>query len=124
MGNVIIIAVIALIIILAVRSSMKHMKGEGGCCGGGESTSFNEEEKKLDGPVIGIKTLKIEGMHCDNCKNRIERGINRIDGASCRVDFKKKTAEVSYDRELDDDQLRSTVKFLDFSVTEITDRKL
>ncbi len=33
MGNIIVIVVIVVIAFFAVRSSMKHFKGEGGCCG-------------------------------------------------------------------------------------------
>ena len=29
-------------------------------------------------------------MHCENCKNSIERSVNIIDGASCQVNLKKK----------------------------------
>ena len=35
MGTAIIIGILAIIVVIAVISSVKHMKGEGGCCGGG-----------------------------------------------------------------------------------------
>ena len=35
MGTAIIIGILAVIVVIAVISSVKHMKGEGGCCGGG-----------------------------------------------------------------------------------------
>ena len=40
MGTAIIIGILAIIVVIAVISSVKHMKGEGGfCCGGGDTVS-------------------------------------------------------------------------------------
>ena len=117
-ATIIIIAIVAVVVFFAIRSSMKHMKGEGGCCGGGTET-FQEEKKELQNPVIGKKIVHIEGMHCDNCKNSVERHVNKMDGASCVVDLKKKLAVVSYDREIDENRLRKVIELLDFTVTGI-----
>ena len=38
MGTAIIIGILAVIVVIAGISSVKHMKGEGGCCGGGGDT--------------------------------------------------------------------------------------
>ena len=115
----VIIAVIAVIVFFAVRSTAKHMKGQGGCCGGGEEISAAEDTKVLENPVIGQKVVHIEGMHCENCKNSVERHVNKLEGASCKVDLKKKSATVSYDRPLDDARLRKVIELLDFTVTGI-----
>ena len=117
MGNVIIVAVLALIIIIAVKSSLRHLKGEGSCCGGG--STIKEPDKKLSGTIINTKVFRIEGMHCENCKNSVERHVNKMDGASCVVDLKKKLAVVSYDREIDENRLRKVIELLDFTVTGI-----
>ena len=112
MGTAIIIGILAIIVVIAVISSVKHMKGEGGCCGGGGDT-VAEEKKTLDNPVIAVKTVDIEGMHCENCKNS-------IDGASCQVNLKKKQATIEVDREIDDADIRIAIERLDFKVTGIT----
>mgnify|MGYP000009440334 FL=1 len=119
MGTAIIIGILAIIVVIAVISSVKHMKGEGGCCGGGGDT-VAEEKKILDNPVIAVKTVDIEGMHCENCKNSIERSVNKIDGASCQVNLKKKQATIEVDREIDDADIRIAIERLDFKVTGIT----
>ena len=64
MGNVIIVAVLAVILIIALKGSIKHLKGEGGCCGGG--STIKEPDKKLSGTVINTKVFKIDGMHCES----------------------------------------------------------
>ncbi len=115
MGTIIVVAIIVVIAFFAARSSFKHFKGEGGCCGGGGG-SIIEEEKKLDGPKLGEVTVKIEGMHCENCKNRVERAINRIEGASAKVNLKKKVAVVSYDREISDDDLKRVIAEQEYKI--------
>ncbi len=70
------------------KSGIQHGKGEGGCCGGGGS--IKDDKKVLTGDIIATKIVTIDGMHCENCKNSIEHQINRIDGASCEVNLKRK----------------------------------
>ena len=118
MGTVIVVAVLVVIAFFAIRSSRKHMKGEGGCCGGGGDT-IAEPPKELEGHVLGKKIVHIQGMHCENCKNSVERSVNRLDGAACRVDLRRNLAEVSYDRPLDENALRFAIERLDFQVTGI-----
>ena len=102
--------------LLAIPSSIKHFKGQGGCCGGGNTV---KEHKKLDAPKIGEKEILIEGMHCENCKNSVERAVNNIDGAVCKVNLKKKRAKVSYSKEISDEILRETIENVGFEVKEI-----
>ena len=111
-----IVAILVIIVVFALRGSLKHLKGNGG-------GALAEPEKKLDGPILGKKTIQIEGMHCENCKNSVERAINRIDGASCQVNLKRNTAVVSYDRELADESLRQAIEWLEFKVTGIRDEE-
>ena len=124
MGTAIVVVILVLCIGFAIMQSIKHMKGEGGCCGGGEMSEASTEKKKLENPAIGKKVISIEGMTCDHCKNSVERSINRIEGASGTVNLKKNIAEVEYDREIDDDVLRIAVERLDYKVVSITDQKI
>lgn len=116
MDNIIIIAVILVVIVLALLRTKNHFKG-GGCCGSG-STSVRSH-KKLTEPKIGERVLTVEGMHCENCQNRVEHALNRMDGVVCRVNLRKKTATVSYSREVSAETLKKTVEDLGYQVTEI-----
>ena len=100
MGTAIIIVVLVIIVIFAVKSGIK-------------------DKKVLAGDIIATKLVTIEGMHCDNCKNSIEHQINRIDGAACEVNLKKKTAAIQLDKPVDDDLIRRTIERLDFKVVDI-----
>lgn len=113
-------AVIVVILLLALTAGVlrmkKHFKG-GGCCGSGGGTI--REKKTLTGPKLGEKVLTVEGMHCENCEARVENALNRLDGVLCRASWKKKTAVVSYSKEVPDALLRETVEALGYTVTEI-----
>lgn len=115
MGTFLVGGILLAIVVIAIVQSISHMKGEGGCCGGG--SEVKSEKKKLEGPVVSRKILSIEGMHCDNCKNRVEKQINSIDGAAAKVNLRKKQAVVTMDREIPEEQLIAAVEFVDFKVT-------
>lgn len=121
MGNVIVVVVLVVIVIFAVKSSAKHFRGEGGCCGGGRDSVSKSEipVKKLEGEKLGEKIVSISGMHCDHCVAQVTKAINRIDGAAAQVNLKKKRAVVSYDREIDDAEIRKAVEAEGFQVTGI-----
>ena len=84
MVNAIITLILVIVLIFATKSSIKHFKGEGACCGGGSGTvkRSKPKKKKLNGPVIAHYTIEISGMHCQNCVNGVTRAINAIDGAA------------------------------------------
>ena len=116
-STLIVLLVVIIIAAFATKSSLGHFKGEGGCCGGGET--ILPDEKELAGTKIGEKTVHIEGMHCENCKNRVERAINRIDGAVGKVNLKKNIAVVSFEREISDEEIRKAVEEQDYRVLSI-----
>ena len=55
MVDIIILLIVLVIIIFAVKGTIKHFKGEGACCGGGSKGLIKTEEKKLQHPKIGEK---------------------------------------------------------------------
>ena len=120
MPDIIVILVIAVFVLLGVRSTIKHFKGEGACCGGGGgSIVLDIPDKKLDNPVLGKKVLKISGMHCEHCVKAVTEAINKVNGASAKVNLSENEAVVSYDRELDEEQLRRIVKDAGYRVVSI-----
>lgn len=118
MINVFIIIFLVIILFFALRGSIKHLLGQGSCCGGGNST-VKEADKKLNGPIIKTKIFKIDGMHCENCTNRVKRAINRIDGVSAKLSLRKKQAVVQYEKEVADEVLTSEIEGLGYKVIEI-----
>ena len=44
--------------------------------------------------------LKIEGMHCAGCSNRLEKILNNVDGVeSAKVRLEEKSADIKYNEE-------------------------
>lgn len=120
MGNVIIAVILIVVVVLAGKGTIKHLKGEGGCCGDG--SSIKEPDKKLTGPVVKTKVFKIDGMHCENCTDRVKRAVNRIDGVSAKVNLRKKEAVIEYERDVDDAKIVNTIESLDYKVVSVSDR--
>lgn len=116
MGNVIILAILLVMVVLALNSGRKHFKGSGGCCGGGGE---ERPHKKLEEPAVGQRVLSVEGMHCESCQARIEKAIDRLDGVVCKTNLHKKTATVTFSQPVSDDTLKEIVERLGYRVTEI-----
>ena len=120
MTDIIIVLIVVVLLGLALKGSVKHFKGEGACCGGGGgSISVDVPQKTLENPILGKKTVKISGMHCEHCVKAVTEAIDKIDGAAAKVDLSRNEAVVSYDRELDDEILRRTVRDAGYRVASI-----
>lgn len=61
----------------------------------------------------------MEGLHCKNCKNSVEKAINNIEGAAAKVNLKEQTAEVVLENDVADEVLRAAVEKAGFRVARI-----
>lgn len=116
MENMIIVLVLCVVAVLAIGSTVKHFQGKGACCGGGGGSVHSQKRIKN---VVARKTIVVEGMMCENCRNRVEWAINDLQGAVAKVDLKKKTAVVSMNREINDNVLREAIEKAGYTVVEI-----
>lgn len=125
MVNAIILVILIVLFVFAVKHSIKHFKGEGACCGGGSGTVKTEKpkKKKLAGPVVGKRTIKISGMHCQNCVNSVTGALNGIDGVVAKVSLHDNSAEVLLDRVVDEEDLKRAVEEAGFQVVSITSQR-
>ena len=112
MENFIIIAVVAVVVVLAVRASVKHFRGEGGCCGGG---AYKARPRRLS-HVADTKTFRVEGMHCQNCVNRVMEAVNALEGVSATVRLKQGRLTVSADHAIDEGAIRRAVEQAGYTV--------
>lgn len=120
MTTVIAVIVIVVILAFALKGSIKHMKGEGDCCGGGSGSRPKKvKAKHLQHPVVGQMTLHIEGMTCEHCVSRVAEALNSVEGASAKVNLHRKTATVSYDRPMEEETLRDAVKAAGYQVVSV-----
>ncbi len=114
--DIIIVVILAVILIPAVKTTITHMKGEGSCCGGPKE---KVPKKKLPGKPKTVYTVGIEGMHCSNCKNRIEKHLNEIPDVIAKVNLSNNTAKVSVYEDTSKEIIKETIEKLDFTVTGI-----
>ncbi|WP_445323977.1 heavy metal translocating P-type ATPase [Paenibacillus sp. FSL M7-1455] len=73
------------------------------------------------------KTVQITGMTCAACANRIEKGLNKMEGVdSANVNFALERATVTYDADkVNDEAIEATIKKLGYgTVKEVTRFKL
>ena len=67
------------------------------------------------------KTIYIAGMSCVHCKKRVEAVLNAIDGVKAAVDLQRKTAEISFSKEVKDETLKEAVEEAGYQI--ITEEK-
>lgn len=93
-STIIICAVLTAICIYSVIKYKKNLSS--GCCGASKEGSVKKirvaDKEKSHYPYTEI--LKIDGMSCGNCANRVENALNSIDGVWSSVDLGKQEALV------------------------------
>jgi len=101
MENCIIIIILLLAAGIGIFQTVRHFRNRGGCCGGG---GYRPKGKKLKN-ILYTKTFRVEGMHCDHCKNRVEEAVNDIKGIAGKVNLKKGELSASYAEEVEDTRI-------------------
>ena len=112
MENYIIIGIVIAVVAVGILSAIKHFRGQGGCCGGGD---YRPKRKKLKG-IRYQKTFRVEGMHCEHCKRRIEEAVNDLRGAAGRVDLKRGMLTVSYAEEVADEVILQKIERIGYRI--------
>ena len=116
MENSIIIGILLVIAVIALRSAVKHFKGQSGCCGGG--SDYKPRKKRLK-RVMATKIFYVDGMHCEKCANRVTEVVNDIPQVAGIVDLKKGIVTVSYEAEVPDSVIQSKIERVGYTVTGI-----
>lgn len=71
----------------------------------------------VSAPALSQKTLRIEGMTCSHCENRVKKALESIDGVSSAVaSFAQKEAVVTLEKPVPDDVLKQAVEAEDYQV--------
>ncbi len=109
MGTLIIVAVIAVVVIIGIRSTMK--RATSGCC----STGDKEEVKKVKVEDRDIShypytaVLDVDGMMCSGCATKVDNALNSLKGVYAKTDLSKKKTTVHMKEKLEETTLRRTV---------------
>lgn len=116
MGTYLIGGLLLVCLVFAVKGAAKHFAGEGSCCGG---ETVSAPKKELAGGIVGKKTVKIDGMTCVNCKNRVEHLLNGIADAAAEVNLSGNIATVKMTREVSDDEIRAALDGSGYKIVSI-----
>ena len=114
LSNAIIIIVVLILVVLGIKNTVAHMKGEGSCCGGGGKGTRIKPKKLAN--VISEKTVMIEGMMCDNCARRIHNALNSIDGVNAKVQRSKNRAVIKLGKNVEDSVIKKAITDLGYKV--------
>lgn len=117
MATMIIIVILLGLVICALRNSLMHFKGHGGCCGKNDETE--SKEKSLVFPQLGTISVRIEGMHCLGCVHKVKKALNQIDGVSAQVDLGSHKALISYDRPIDIQEIHHVIENVGYKIKSI-----
>lgn len=131
--DIIILIVVAILILLALRSAYRHYSGKGGgCCGcsgsGCNSCGSNDNvgargedlSKKKVTKDTPSKIMRIEGMHCENCKKSVEKALVSQNGViRADADVDRGIARIFYEKAVDDEALKKAVEDEGFVVKNI-----
>lgn len=83
---------------------------------GNENQEDNENRK---GENEMKKVLIVEGMSCGHCKAAVEKALKAVDGVeNAVVDLEKKSAEVTLNKDVKDEELKNAVINAGYEVTE------
>lgn len=131
--DIIILTVVAALLLLALRSTIRHYSGKGGgccgcsgCSGGSSSCSAGGSVKPFmtavepAGADTLTKTLQIEGMHCGACKQSVESALAGISGVIfADASIEKGTAKVLMKEKVEDALLKEAVEEKGFELKQI-----
>lgn len=103
MSTVIICLILAGIVIIGIRSTMKRAKS--GCCDTGDAEKRIKVQDKDKSHYPYSTTLNVHGMHCQNCAIRVENAFNSQDGFYAKVDTNKNQVNILSKQEHPTDEL-------------------
>lgn len=95
-----------LILLVAVWQIVKKRKNKASCCGSGAYVAKSRQLKN----VVCKKTYQVEGLHCQNCVNRVMEAVQDLGGTSAKVNLKKGILTVSMEKEIEDSVVIAAVE--------------
>lgn len=69
-------------------------------------------------------TIKIEGMSCEHCANKVKTTLEKIENKSkIKVNLSKKEATITSNKKLDLKLLKEEIENLDYKVVDIMEKE-
>lgn len=119
MGTAIIILILVILCIVGIKSYAKKLAS--GCCGaGGDRVKKVKVSDKNEAHYPYLAELKIDGMVCGSCANRVENCLNAVEGIWASVDLGNQSAKVRMKDKIEEQRLRDIVREAGYTVMKVT----
>lgn len=80
----------------------------------------NKEKRKKERNVLMTKVITIEGMMCEHCAGRVQAALEKLEAVeTVSMSLEQKTAVVTLNEELSDDQIRTVITDAGYRVAKI-----
>jgi len=114
-GNIIVIAVLAVIIAVALFFTIRRIKYGSSCCGSKDvkQKKVHVKDKNRDHYPYVYK-MEIDGMHCSGCVRKIENSFNAKEGMWAIADLEKKELMLRCKEKLNRENAGDTVSSAGF----------
>ena len=121
MGTIIIVLILLIIILTAIKGTLKRILHGSSCCGEKDAPEKKVKVTDKNKSHYPFKyVVSVDGMHCSNCTRHVENAFNSIDGVWATASLKKKTVTVLSKIELDSADLESEVREAGYTVLAVT----
>ena len=116
--DIILVLIVIIILIFALKGSMKHFNGEGACCGGNVNNKVKVDDKNISHYPYTI-TVYTEGMKCDGCKLKVENALNAKNGIYATANYHKNIVKVHMKENLSDEIITKVVEEVGYRVKSV-----
>lgn len=116
--DILLVLIVIIILIFALKGSMKHFNGEGACCGGNINIKVKVDDKNISHYPYTI-TVYTEGMKCDGCKLKVENALNAKSGIYATANYHKNIVKVHMKENLSDEIITKVVEEAGYRVKSV-----
>lgn len=116
--DILLVLIVIIILIFALKGSMKHFNGEGACCGGNVNNKVKVDDKNISHYPYTI-TVYTEGMKCDGCKLKVENALNAKSGIYATANYHKNIVKVHMKENLSDEIITKVVEETGYRVKSV-----
>lgn len=116
--DILLVLIVIIILIFALKGSMKHFNGEGACCGGNVNNKVKVDDKNISHYPYTI-TVYTEGMKCDGCKLKVENALNAKSGICATANYHKNIVKVHMKENLSDEIITKVVEEAGYRVKSV-----
>lgn len=108
MGTAIIVAILAVIVFIGIRSTVK--RAVGGCCTGKEEKISRIKPADPDRSHYPYEVdLTVDGMMCKGCETKVSNALNQLCGVYAAADYSAGIVKVLLKEKKDESELVNAV---------------